>query len=137
LRQDNRSVRAAIVFLAFAGTFVGSQRPIGPRDLDGPWDLETVAGKPANSINIQTWRITFSASQQWTYFGEMTERFGGMRLSGSGTWKIVSGELEYTAGENKGRSNVMIKNGVLTLSPDPVVMPDGKTPAVTTYKRGT
>jgi hypothetical protein len=109
--------------------------PINTKDLSGTWVLETVGGKPPGAVNIKSWRIKFSTNEQWTYSGEMTERFGGMQLSGSGSWKISSGSLEYTAGNNKGRSIPTIQDGTLTLSPDPVVMPDGKSPIVTTYKK--
>jgi hypothetical protein len=113
--------------------------PISPKDLSGAWILETVGGKPPGAVNLKSWRITFSTNQfstnqQWNYSGEMTERFGGMQVSGSGSWKISSGVLEYTAGANTGRSIPKIRDRTLTLSPDPVVMPDGKTPVVTTYK---
>ena len=113
------------------------QQAVGSKDITGTWILETVAGKPPGSINIKTWRISFTANQQWTYGGEMNEKFGGMKLSGSGSWKIIANELEYAAGSNKGRSKLRIDNGVLILTPDPVVtMPGGKFPAVTTYKKG-
>jgi hypothetical protein len=108
---------------------------ISPKDLSGAWILETVGGKLPGAVNIKSWRISFSINQQWNYSGEMTERFGGMQLSGSGSWRISSGVLEYTAGANKGRCIPTIRNRTLTLSPDPVVMPDGKTPTMTTYKK--
>ena len=67
----------------------------------------------------------------------MDEQLGELRVNGSGSWKIVSGELEYTAGSNKGRSKLTIAKDILTLTPDPVVtMPGGKASAVTTYKKG-
>ena len=98
--------------------------------------LETAGGDPPTTINIKSWRITFSANHQWTYSDEMTDKFAGMRLNGSGTWEIKSGVLEYTAGTNKGRSTPTIRQQTLTLSPDPVVMLGGKTPMVTTYSKG-
>lgn len=107
-----------------------------PKTLEGTWILETVAGKPPVSSNVKTWRINFAANHQWTYSGEMAGVFDGTRVNGSGTWEIVSGALDYTAGSNKGTSKLTIKNGTLTLTPDPVIMPGGKTPAETTYKRG-
>jgi hypothetical protein len=133
-------VRLAVVLLCFL--VVGCTRPgksaedasIRADDLLGTWLLETVGGDPPGTINIKSWRIVFSTNQQWTYSGEMTGKFAGMHLNGSGTWKVSSGVLEYTAGENKGRLTPTIRQRILTLSPDPVVMPDGKTPVVTTYK---
>ena len=114
-----------------------AQHSIAAKDVAGVWILETAAGQPPASVNIKTWRIDFSADGKWTYAGEMTGQFGGVRVNGSGSWKIVSDALEYTAGDNKGSSKPTIKNGILTLSPDPVVTPGGKTPVVTTYRRGT
>jgi hypothetical protein len=116
-----------------------AQRPekaITPEDLTGTWILQTVAGKPPSSVNIKAWEVSFSAARRWIYGGEMDERFGGMKMSGSGLWKIVDNELDYTAEDNKGKSKMSIMDGVLTLIPDPVVtMPGGKPRAVTTYKK--
>ncbi len=133
-------IRAVLFFAFTTAALVWAQRSeaVGPKELEGTWILETVAGKPPGLVNIKTWRITFSANQQWTYGGEMDGPFGGVSVNGSGSWKIVSDELDYTAGDNKGRSKLTIGKGILTLTPDPVVsMPGGKTSAVTTYKKGT
>jgi hypothetical protein len=107
---------------------------IRANDLLGTWVLETVGGEPPATINIKSWRIVFSTNHQRTYSGEMTGKFAGMQLNGSGAWEISSGVLEYTAGESKGQLTPTIRQRILTLSPDPVIMPDGKTPVVTTYK---
>jgi hypothetical protein len=135
------TVRLVVVFLCFL--VVSSARlgksaeeaSIRANDLLGTWVLETVGGDPPATINIKSWQIAFSTNHQWTYSGDMTGRFAGMQLNGSGTWEISSGVLEYTAGANKGRSKPTIRQRTLTLSPDPVVMPDGKRPVVTTYKQ--
>jgi hypothetical protein len=134
------TVRLMVVFLCFLVVSCArlgkseEDASLRANDLVGTWVLETVGGDPPATINIKSWRIVFSANHQWTYSGEMTGRFAGMQLNGSGAWEISSGVLEYTAGANKGRSTPTIRQRILTLSPDPVVMPDGKKPAVTTYK---
>ena len=139
IRRSN--IRLAVVLLCF---LVGGCARLGKSagdastradDLLGTWVLETVGGDPPATINMRSWRIVFSTNHQWTYSGEMTGKFAGMEVNGSGTWKISSGVLEYTAGENKGQSTPTIRQRILTLSPDPVVMPDGKTPVFTTYRR--
>jgi len=108
---------------------------IDAKDLLGSWVLETAGGEPPSVLAIKSWRINFSADQRWTYAGEMTGRFAGMQLRGSGEWRINSTLPEYSAGANKGQSKVIIRDRLLTLSPDPVVMPEGKTRVVPTYKR--
>jgi hypothetical protein len=128
----------AYVLLAGCGS-LGSQPqhpPVKSEDMLGAWVLQSVGGNPPSTVNIKSWQITFSTNQQWVCAGEMSGTSGGVKVSGSGTWKITSGTLEYTAGDNKGRSLPAIQDGTLTLSPDPVIMPDGgKTQTVTTYKR--
>jgi hypothetical protein len=84
---------------------------------------------------MKTWRVNFLPNKQWSFSGTMNENFGGMAVNGEGTWSLVSGELEYTAGSNHGRTKLAIAEGILTLSPDPIIRPDGKTPAVATYRQ--
>jgi len=131
-----RSGLNLLLCVLLVGCTSGDNRAsIEEKDLAGAWVLETVGGSPPSTVNIKSWRINFSANQKWTYSGEMTGPFGGAQVSGSGTWTISAVVLEYTAGNNKGQSIVTIQNGTLTLSPDPVIMPDGKTPTVTKYRR--
>jgi hypothetical protein len=105
----------------------------GKLDIHGSWLLKTVGGRSPDVVAIKTWRISFSGDQQWTYSGEMTGRFAGMQVSGSGRWTLQSDVLNYAAENNKGESKITVKDGVLTLSPDPVIAPGGKTRVVTTY----
>ena len=115
-----------------------SVAPIQPNDVYGAWVLKTINGLPPSNLQIKDWRIDFLTNQHWTYSGEMTGHFTGMKLSGEGSWRIQSdssGSLEYTAGENSGRSTITLRNGLLRLSPDPVIVQDGKNPVTTTYKR--
>ncbi|HJZ97893.1 MAG TPA: lipocalin family protein [Candidatus Solibacter sp.] len=103
--------------------------------LIGKWRLESIEGKPPTSEDIETWTVEFKPDGNWSYTGQMTQRFARMPLGGAGTWKLNSGVLEYSSGNNKGRSTVTLGDG-LTLSPDPVIAPDGgKYRVVTVYKR--
>jgi hypothetical protein len=103
------------------------------KDILGAWVLETIGGGPPGASNIKSWMIVFFANNQWTYAGEMTGIFAGLQVNGSGTWEISLGVLDYTVEGDKGRSMAAIRERILTLSPDPVIVPDGKTPVVTTY----
>jgi hypothetical protein len=127
---------AALLLVACAsrGHIVAADS-IDAKDLPGPWVLETAGGESPGVLAIKSWRINFSGDQRWTYAGEMTGRFAGMQVRGSGEWRINSNLLEYSAGANKGQSKVIIHDRLLTLSPDPVVMPEGKTRVVTTYRK--
>jgi hypothetical protein len=106
--------------------------------LIGKWRLESIEGKPPTSEDIETWTVEFKPDGNWRYTGQMTQRFMRMPLSGSGSWKLSSGVLEFSStGNNSGRSNVTLGDS-LTLSPDPVIAPDGgKKHVVTVYKRAT
>jgi hypothetical protein len=108
---------------------------IHANDMLGTWALETVGGGPPGASNIKSWQIVFSADNQWTYSGEMTGTFAGMQVNGSGTWGVISGVLDYSVEGSEGRSTATIRERILTLTPDPVIMPDGKTAAVTTYRQ--
>jgi hypothetical protein len=129
-----RTVLFAVLLLFGCGHRIAGDST-DAKDILGSWVLETVGGVPPSAVAIKEWRISFSADKKWAYSGEMTGRFAGTQLSGSGQLKLRSDVLLYSAGANKGESKVTVKDKILTLSPDPIVMPDGKTPAVTTYKR--
>jgi len=107
---------------------------IEPRQLIGAWKLKTVGGKDLAAINLQFYRAEFLENGEWTYSGAMAGSLSGMKMRGSGTWNIQSGNFNYTAGQNKGQSKITIQDNILTLSPDPVVL-DPKNEAVTTYER--
>jgi hypothetical protein len=135
--HDMRSAFFVFLLLVVCATHshIIAADSIDTKDLLGAWVLETVGGQPPGVFAIRSWRINFSPDQRWTYAGEMTGRFAGMQLRGSGEWRLNSTLLEYSAGANKGQSKVIIRDGSLTLTPDPVVMPEGKTRVVTTYQR--
>ncbi|HEX3742427.1 MAG TPA: hypothetical protein VHW09_00790 [Bryobacteraceae bacterium] len=130
LRSGLRRAFAAIVLLGIAAAH-GEQNEM----LVSAWELKTVADHPPSTLNIKFWNIQFGRDGNWSFSGEMMGRYEGMKLAGHGTWSTEQSQLSYTAGSNHGRSEFTIKNGVLTLSPDPVVRPDGKTPVTATYRR--
>ena len=103
--------------------------------LVGKWALRTVAGRPPSTINIKAWEISFSPNGKWKYSGEMTGSFAGMRVEGSGSWTVKNDILSYSAGATHGTCKIAIKARALSFSPDPVLMPDGKTPVNTEYER--
>ena len=106
------------------------------KEIVGAWNLKTVSGGAPSKINIKSLQAEFSADGKWSYSVSMTGQYEGMELKGSGTYKLSGNELEYTAGENNGKSQVQIKNGLLVFSPDPVVKPNGgKDDVDTEYER--
>jgi hypothetical protein len=131
--------RSASIKLFLLATFffvpggVAQQPPSTP--LIGTWILKTVAGRPPATINIKSWQISFSADGTWKYSGDMMGPFDGTHLQGSGSWTLKDGILSYTAGSNQGNSKATVKARVLSLSPDPVVKPGGKTDVDTEYQK--
>ena len=115
------------VFKTPAGTFYVFKTPakISEQEILGAWDLKTISGDTPTKINIKSWQVEFSAGGNWSYSGSMTGQFEGMQLKGFGTYRISGNEFQYTAGENSGKSLIEIKDGLLVLSPDPVVKPNG------------
>jgi hypothetical protein len=120
---------ATILLIVAAGRAGQNERVVAT------WELKSVAGRAPETLNIKSWEIAFRRGGRWTYSGEMKGPYEGLKLSGDGTWKTEGAQIRYAAGDNQGQSEFMIEKNVLTLSPDPVVMPDGKTHAATTYQR--
>ncbi len=131
-----------ILLITFIVACRGSQAVSSPlanltdKEIIGAWNLKTVGGGEPSKINIKSLQVEFSADGKWSYSVSMTGQYEGMQLKGSGTYKLSSKEFEYTAGENNGKSQVQIKNGLLVFSPDPVVKPNGgKEDVDTEYER--
>lgn len=59
---------------------------------------------------------------------------GSMDIIGGGTGELHKGFLTYTVGDNRGRSEIVIQDNTLTLSPDPVELDRGFH-AITVYGR--
>jgi hypothetical protein len=127
----------AVVFMAsLVSCHSGTETPSkisDARSLLGNWKLRTVGGKAPATINIKSWQVDFQIKGKWNYSGEMTGLFDGMKLSGSGTWLVQGDQLEYTAGDSKGKTTVHLDGDSLLLSPDPVIMVKGKQPVETGY----
>jgi len=110
---------------------------LSPDALIGKWRLESIEGQPPASQDIETWTVEFKPDGSWSYTGQMTQRFMRMPLGGSGSWKLNSGALEFIIGGNSARANVTLAD-TLTLTPDPVISPNGgKVKVTTVYKRAT
>jgi hypothetical protein len=111
------------------------QTPPSPTSITGRWRLQTIAGRAPGAFNIDQYEAEFQTNGTWTYNATMAGRYAGTHMKGSGTWKLTGDVLEYSAGANTGRTAITVSDKVLTFSPDPVVMPDGKTPSPTKYER--
>lgn len=101
------------------------------------WSLVQVDGEPPSRINVKEWRLTIRGNGTWSYAGVMQGPWSGMKLSGDGTWKVVSPDhLEYKAGDNRGILAFALNGKSLTFRPDPVLTkPGGAGEAVTEYER--
>jgi hypothetical protein len=104
-----------------------------PGGLLGKWKLKSVGGKAPATISIKSWQVEFREQGQWQYSGEMSGQYAGMKLSGSGTWLEQGEHLEYTAGAGKGKTTVHFDADSLILSPDPVLVLNGREPVDTRY----
>ena len=130
-----RVISAALLFLSCNG-FVGEVE-IKPtkQSLVGEWSLATVNNVEPRTINIQGWRINFRNDGTWSYEGEMSGSFAGMKVRGEGRWRTTGDTLEYTAGDQRGSSSFSLASGQLTLTPDPVLAAPGGGPISTAYAK--
>jgi hypothetical protein len=103
-------------------------------DLLGTWTLKTVAGKPPETIAAKSWKLEFR-DRQCHYAGEMMGKYGGIKVSGDGTWSLHGRRLEYRAGSTTGISTASIDHDVLRLNPDPVLRLHGKEVVASEYIR--
>lgn len=118
-----------------SGCNESAQTPASAGGVAGRWRLQSVADGTPSAVNIKQYEAEFLSDGTWRYEATMAGPFVGTRMKCSGTWKLDGPVLEYSAGDNTGRTRVTISGRVLTFSPDPVVMPDGKTPVTTRYER--
>jgi hypothetical protein len=115
----------------------GAQSPAAETfTLVGTWSLASVNGAPISTQQLKSHQVHFVEDGTWTFTSEMTGRYEGMHLEGSGTWKFSEATLEYTAGANSGVSTATMDASTLTLDPDPVISPSaGTEKARTSYGR--
>ena len=132
-----RAVSAALLLLGCNG-FVGEAevKPAANQSLVGDWSLATVNSAEPATINIQRWQVSFRSDGTWSYEGEMSGSFAGMKVRGQGTWRTTGKTLEYTAGDQHGKSSFSLVNGQLALNPDPVLAaPGGRTSVSSAYNK--
>jgi hypothetical protein len=104
--------------------------------LVGKWHLVSVNNAQPTAVNVAAWEIEFHEDGTWSYAGEMSGQFAGMKLSGKGTWSTSGNTLQYTAGDQRGTSGFSLASGQLSLDPDPViVLPGAKGPVATAYEK--
>src|SRR5579859_929067 len=121
-RKTTLSAARAGLILLVAGFGALSYSGASPSSkLMGAWKLKSVGGKDPSSINIKSWQIEFRAQGKFVYSGSMAGEFEGTQVSGSGTWTLAGNQLDYTAGDNKGKATVHLDSNSLTFSPDPVL----------------
>ncbi|MGJ8674107.1 hypothetical protein [Rubritalea sp.] len=88
---------------------------------------------PPSVISLGKYTAIFNKDGTWSYSAKMAGKLEGMEMKGTGTWKVDGSILVYTIGDNQGKSNIQIRNTVLTLSPDPVLLYNGTEPIETLY----
>jgi hypothetical protein len=131
-------VIAGTVFLMTACEgFVGEGTGESAEQLVSTWSLAAVDGKSPSDVNIESWRLTLKSDGTWSYSGEMDGAWRGMQLTGDGRWKVVApGQMEYTAGDNRGTLTYRLAKDTLMLTPDPVIASSsGAAPSMTSYER--
>lgn len=110
--------------------------PVDSKLLIGSWQLQTVDGKPPQSINVEEYTMTFSAEGKWMYTMATAGNFGGMTMEGDGTWQYAAGVIECAGGNNLiHRSKVGLQDGILTLDPDPLFVKQEENVFKTRYIR--
>jgi hypothetical protein len=79
--------------------------------------------------------MEFLKNGEMNYSGALSGRFAGMKLKGSGTWRVENDWLEYMAGADKGRDlrHWSMAMCSLFLRIDPGIRRDGVSEVDTTY----
>jgi hypothetical protein len=108
---------------------------VSSKDLSGTWELTTAGGQSLAALNIQSWQMSLENDGTWNYTGRLMGPLTGTLTGPGGTWKIEGHTIHFTVGARPVDSNVVLADGVLSLAPDPIVMPDGKTPVSSTWSR--
>ena len=104
--------------------------------IQGTWVLREAGGAPPERIGVGSLQIEFRSDGTTHVETTMTGAFEGMRMNGSGTWRLTDSTLTWITGDNSGTSRVALLGDSLTLEPDPVlVQPGGKGPINTRYAR--
>jgi hypothetical protein len=128
--MKNTAIIFLVVFLSFSA-IAGDRLP--SLLSNGVWELKSTSkGKP-EQLNIETYTASFNSDGSWIFKSSLNGKFAGMTVEGAGSWSITGSTLNYTAGDNSGSSTIVIKDGILYLSPDPVVLFNGSEQIKTEY----
>ena len=96
----------------------GSDDKARSEDLIGKWRLVRAGGQPPAAVAIKSQSIDIMSDGTWVSVIEMQGPFTGMSMEGGGNWSIADGVVNYTSGDNAGKSHARLKSGRLVLDPD-------------------
>jgi hypothetical protein len=112
-----------------------AEQPVRLDDLVGKWRLVGVGGQPPAAFGFKSLQIELAADGTWTSQIEMQGQFAGMSMKGGGKWSLADGAVNYTSGDNSGKSRVRLASGRLVLDPDFTIRKDGATEVPGEYER--
>ncbi len=134
MTMKKRLIIIIVVFFLYSISNVLAGERI-PSLLVGTWKLiNTSKGLPIKMF-IKEYKVTFLSDGKWMFKTVLAGKYEGMEMKGSGTWQVKGENLLYTAGDNSGISHIEIKEGILKLNPDPVVMFNGTENVTTAYSK--
>ena len=86
---------------------------------EGTWILNNVGGQvPPLALHI----IRVAPNDTWKSESLLVHKGGGYtEVSGGGEWKIRDGTLQYTAGDNSGRTGIQLIDDRMILAKDPML----------------
>jgi len=104
-------------------------------DLQGSWTLTVANGADPAQLNIGSHVANFKADGTWFFQSSMIGPYDGLRLNGSGEWRLEGTVLHCTAGDNSRTCDIALVGKRLTFSPDPLLVDNNKEPISTEYER--
>jgi hypothetical protein len=106
-------------------------------DLVGKWKLVKADGRPLGELSLKLQEIDLAADGTWASNIAFGGQMDGMTMKGGGKWSLDGGVINYTNGQESGKSKVTMNGGKLTLDPDfHLRKNDGsKAPLVGEYER--
>jgi hypothetical protein len=86
--------------------------------LVGKWRLVRAGGKAPPEYAIRSQEIDLSADGTWTSKIDGAGPLDGMTMRGGGKWSVADGVVNFTNGQESGKSRMTLSEGRLTLDPD-------------------